>query len=102
LASVVLRLIVLVSALGLCGCGTLLSSKSSPYSGVQMDAALAGHSFPHPGAILPVMDLPASFVADTVLLPVTLSSSSDNKSDSFGTSISASGTTQTPHSFRTD
>jgi uncharacterized protein YceK len=80
-AKALLRLIVILAAAELCGCGTLLSEKSAPYSGVCMDARLAGNSLPHPGAMLPVLDLPASFVADTLILPMTLPSSEPRTAD---------------------
>jgi uncharacterized protein YceK len=46
-----------------------------------MDASLARYSLPHPAALLPVIDMPVSFVADTMLLPVTLSSSPEEKAE---------------------
>jgi uncharacterized protein YceK len=101
-ASVVRRLIVLIPLLGLCGCGTLLSPKSSVYSGVQMDASLAYHSLPHPAALLPVIDMPFSFLADTVLLPATLSSSPEEKAEALEKSEKAKETIPEPRSLRAE
>jgi len=65
------------------GCGSIvdMSTEQHIYGGVQNDARMVGHPYlPNsepeeyffPLLILGVLDMPLSFAADTVLLPVTV------------------------------
>lgn len=60
------------------GCGSTLSlaAEAGPMSGVQLDATVASTALKAgpagvPLGVLAAIDLPASLVADTILLPVT-------------------------------
>lgn len=82
----------IAAALSLClgGCGTVMNLSDLPtkdhrtipaanriYGGVESDAVAAWHSLGDPslvlfGAYMSFIDLPASFVADTATLPITV------------------------------
>lgn len=76
--------------LGMCGCGTCFNFFSQGpdheriYGGVQIDASFAvmhvdidnGHipPFPLPQTVLGIIDMPFSFIGDTLTLPITIPS----------------------------
>lgn len=82
--------LVALAALCLAGCGTIgtcVLDESGPYSGVRADAwIVAGGGIRGLGGwpTIPValLDLPLSFLADTLLLPMTLPGSQSSKSPS--------------------
>lgn len=79
----------------LSGCGTGMSmyADPAPYSGVVLDAQFVSNLARGPNkeldgdsqgwatffGVISIIDMPFSFVADTVLLPVTLQAASDNQ-----------------------
>ena len=71
-----MKSLVLLSVLSLSGCGTLASAPHSgfgPYSGTRAILQALGSGPLEPAHLLLLLDLPFSFVADTLLLPVGIS-----------------------------
>jgi len=78
-----ITLTALALAVFLGGCGTIvdMSTEQHIYGGVQNDARMIGHPYVQnseqedyffPLVLLGILDMPLSFAADTVLLPVTI------------------------------
>ncbi len=78
-----ITLVGLALAVLLGGCGTIvdMATEQRIYGGVQNDARMVGHPYRQnaeqedyffPLVLLGVLDMPLSFAADTVLLPVTI------------------------------
>jgi uncharacterized protein YceK len=79
-----IRLVLAIPVFWLCGCGTVISTQEphskipGPYSGVKVDAKMSASTYPSLVSLCCVADLPASFVADTLLLPFTIGKNKDS------------------------
>src|SRR4051794_31815029 len=77
--------ILALPTLCLCGCGTIVSLHKpfnepiGAYGGVQVDTWLGLEMCPSFFSLLCVADMPVSFVADTILLPLTLFAEKENR-----------------------